>query len=99
MISESYDLAEFFRSVSFRNSQDLIYNAVQEATGAERHLYRLDRSRNMAACRDYVNALKSLIDYLRYQTRPPVSEHWLVHFQAMETALRQCGAVRKTPSG
>jgi hypothetical protein len=89
MISEACDLAEFFRNVETRDIQDVIYTAEQEATSAERSLYHPRRCQeaNRKDCREYVEALKSLIGYLRYHVRPPISEEWLGYFQHAEMEL------------
>ncbi len=89
MISESYDLTEFFEKVSAHDTHDLIYTAEQEATAAERSLYRpvSDLATPDEVCREYVAALKSFIGFLRYYTRMPVDERWLPLFQNAEKAL------------
>jgi hypothetical protein len=91
LISESYNLSEFFRSVKPTNTLELIYTAEQEATAAERALYHSQPNSGApeSGCREYVEALKSFISYLRCHIRPPVNEKWLPLFQHAEEALAQ----------
>jgi hypothetical protein len=91
MISETCDLAEFFRKVETRDLLEMIYTAEQEATSAERSLYHPKGcpEANRKACHDYVEALKSLIGYLRYNVRLPVSEAWLEYFQHAESEIER----------
>ena len=98
MISETCDLAEFFRNVETRDVLEVIYTAEQEATSAERSLYRPKRcpDADRRACREYVEALKSLIGYLRYNVRLPISEAWLEYFQHAESEISR---YRRSPSG
>lgn len=89
MISESYDLSEFFRNVSLNDISELIFTAEQEATSAERALYHPRRALGASdgTCREYVVGLKSLIGYLRYHMRPPVAEKWRALFHDAEGKL------------
>lgn len=91
MISETCDLAEFFQKAETRDVLEMIYTAEQEATWAERSLYHPKRcgEANRKACREYVEALKSLIGYLRYNVRLPISEAWRVYFQHAETEIER----------
>ncbi len=100
MISESYDLAEFFEKVSARDTHELIYTAEQEATAAERKLYRpaSDTAAPMEVCRDYVAGLKSFIGFLRYYTRTPVDERWLSLFQSAEQSMARGGPAGLPPT-
>lgn len=91
MISESYDLSEFFRKVKLNDPSELILTAEQEATSAERALYHphRDLGASEGTCRQYVDGLKSLIGYLRYHMRPPVAEKWRALFRDAEGKLGQ----------
>lgn len=91
MISESYELSEFFRKINPSDKLELIHAAEQEATSAERALYHPRRALGASdgTCREYVEGLKSLIGYLRYHIRPPVAEKWHALFRDAEAKLGQ----------
>lgn len=91
MISKACDPAEFFRKVETHDVLEMIYTAEQKATSVERILYHPNRcnTAKRTACREYAEALKSLIGYFRYPIRPPVSETLLEHFQHSETAIER----------
>lgn len=86
MISESYDLSEFFENVNLNDTRELIRTAEQEATAAERNLVHPHRNLGTSegACREYVEGLKLLIAHLRCQLRPSVPGKWLALFQQAE---------------
>ena len=91
MISESYDVSEFFRKINPSDTLDLIHAAEQEATSAERSIYHphRDLGASEGKCREYANALKSLIGYLRYPMHPPVEKRYRTLFQDAQVRLRQ----------
>lgn len=73
MLSSSFDISEFIRKVEGHSKQDMIYLADQEATAAERYIYKHKKCRQNRSdsdnCRDawnYVVILKDFVQYIRY---------------------------------
>ena len=73
MLSSSFDISEFIRKVEGHSDQEIIYLADQEATAAERFLYKNRKCRqarnNYDNCRDarhYAVLLKDFVLYMRY---------------------------------
>lgn len=89
MISESCDIKEFFREIAPGDALDLIHAAEKEATAAERRLYKTQKASGniQTCCREYADALKTLIGYLRYSVKTPVSPKWLPLFQDAQKAF------------
>jgi len=73
MISSSFDFREFSESVKNLNDTGVIYLADKEALEAERLIYQ--NKKPISECdeqkiRDYAKALKTLIEYIRYEVKP-----------------------------
>ena len=73
MLSSSFDICEFIQKVEGRCDQEMIYLADQEATAAERYLYRrgcrqpdTQADEHCRNARHYAVVLKDLVLYLRY---------------------------------
>jgi len=91
LISESYDIEEFFRNVKPADLHDLVYTAEREATSAERTLYyskpHLEVSYKRR--REYAEALKAFIAYIQYSVKLKISGNLLILFQTAEQSLIQ----------
>jgi hypothetical protein len=73
MLSSSFDISEFIKKIEGHSEQEIIYLADQEATAAERYLYRHKRCRDGGEDRDgctnvrqYALFLKDFVIYIRY---------------------------------
>jgi hypothetical protein len=73
MLSSSFDISEFMRKVQGHSNQEMIYLADQEATAAERYIFKHKKCRQCPSdsdsCRDarkYVGILKDFVQYIRY---------------------------------
>ena len=73
MLSSSFDMPEFIKQVKGHSDQEIIYLADQEATAAERYLYRqrkcrqkISNAEDCAAARHYAVLLKDFVLYMRY---------------------------------
>ena len=73
MLSSSFDISEFIRKVKGHSNQEIIYLADQEATAAERYLYKCKRCRNAEEeadectnLRQYTLLLKDFVLYMRH---------------------------------
>ena len=73
MLSSSFDISEFIRKVEGHSDQKIILMADEEATAAERYLYRhqgcRNAGRNSEECvniRKYVSLLKDFVLYIRH---------------------------------
>jgi len=71
MLSSSFDIGEFIDKVKGHSDQEIIYMADQEATQAERHLYKHCNADSCDTARSYVLLLKDIVMYMRHgiQTR------------------------------
>jgi hypothetical protein len=78
MLSSSFDISEFIKKVKGHCDQELIYLADQEATAAERYIYKhqgchqkMSDAADCEGARHYVVLLKDIVLYLRHgvQTR------------------------------
>ena len=72
MISSDCDFSDFFAAVKDKHYQDIIYLADQEATAAERLLYRnkISGDQKKICGKEYASILKDLVSYMRYYIRP-----------------------------
>jgi hypothetical protein len=72
MISSDCDFSDFFAAVKDKHYQDIIYLADQEATAAERLLYRNEINGDQKhICREkYASILKDLVSYMQSSIRP-----------------------------
>ena len=72
MLSPSYDFKEFYRAVNNKKYEDVLSVTIEEATEAERNLFKIpstdynDRVREKA----YVESLKRLICYMKCSIKP-----------------------------
>lgn len=73
MISSSFDILEFIRKVKGHCDQEIVYLADQEATAAERYLYKHTKNQresgpsdDCANARYYAVFLKDFVLYMRY---------------------------------
>jgi hypothetical protein len=73
MLSSSFDISEFIKKVEGHSEQEIIYLADQEATAAERYLYKHRRCRDgeedsddCINVRQYALFLKDFVIYMRY---------------------------------
>jgi hypothetical protein len=73
MLSSSFDISEFIKKVEGHSDQEIIYLADQEATAAERYLYKNRRCRNggedsehCSNVRRYALLLKDFVIYIRH---------------------------------
>jgi hypothetical protein len=73
MLSSSFDISEFIKKVEGHSEQEIIYLADQEATAAERYLYKHRRCRNGGEdaddcinVRQYAIFLKDFVIYIRH---------------------------------
>jgi hypothetical protein len=73
MLSSSFDISEFIRKVEGHSDQNMILLADQEATAAERYLYKhrqcSSAERNAEDCvnvREYISLLKDFVLYIRH---------------------------------
>lgn len=69
MLSTSFDICEFIDKVKGHNDDEIIYFADQEATEAERHLYKRAKVENCDNARSYVVQLKDIVLFMRYGIR------------------------------
>lgn len=69
MLSTSFDICEFIDKVKGHNTQEIIYLADQEATEAERHVYKVAKTDNCDNARSYVMLLKDIVLYIRHGIR------------------------------
>lgn len=73
MLSSSFDISEFIGKVKGHSEQEIIYLADQEATAAERYLYKHDKchqqKNDVHDCDDvrhYAVLLKDFVLYMRH---------------------------------
>jgi hypothetical protein len=73
MLSSSFDISEFVQKVKGHCDEEIIYLADQEATAAERYIYKHTKCRknngsteNCADVRNYAVLLKDIVLYMRY---------------------------------
>lgn len=66
MLSSSFDICEFIDKVKDHSEQEIIYLADQEATEAERSLYKHGHKGNNEDARSYVMLLKDIVLYMRH---------------------------------
>jgi hypothetical protein len=66
MLSSSFDIYEFIDKVKGHSSQEIIYLADQEATEAERHIYKKRQVESGDDAFHYVMLLKDVVLYLRH---------------------------------
>jgi hypothetical protein len=73
MLSSSFDISEFIKKVEGHSDLEIIYLADQEATAAERYLYKHRRCRHSEEgsddclnVRQYAMLLKDFVIYIRY---------------------------------
>ena len=71
MISENCSLEEFVETVKGKEPWEVIMLAVEEATGAERMVYRSkNKAQDRLSCNErYSRHLKRLISLLRYEVK------------------------------
>ena len=74
MISTNCDFSDFVAAIKDKPYHDIIYLADQEATAAERLLYRNDvEDVEKKKCgQKYAAILKDLVSYMRYSIRPKI---------------------------
>ena len=66
MLSSSFDIHEFIDKVRGRSNKEIVYMADQEATAAERALYRSAQSGDNDPANSYVMILKDIVLYMRH---------------------------------
>lgn len=66
MLSSSFDIHEFIDKVKGHSDKEIIYMADQEATAAERALYRSAPSSDNDPANSYVMMLKDIVLYMRH---------------------------------
>ena len=69
MLSSSFDICEFMDKVKGHSGQEIIIMADQEATEAERHLYKQSPEESREYARAYVAQLKDVVLYMRHGIR------------------------------
>lgn len=69
MLSSSFDICEFIDKVKGHSGQEIIFMADQEATEAERHLYKKYPDNHLEYARTYVTLLKDVVLYMRHGIR------------------------------
>ncbi|MGD8833422.1 MAG: hypothetical protein PVI54_12260 [Desulfobacteraceae bacterium] len=69
MLSSSFNICEFIDKVKGHSDQEIIFMADQEATKAERHLYKNYPEKQLEYARSYVALLKDVILYMRHGIR------------------------------
>ena len=77
MISSDCDFSDFVAAIKDKPYQDIIYLADQEATAAERLLYRngVNGDQKKLCGKKYASILKDLVSYMRYDIRLKNSEN------------------------
>jgi hypothetical protein len=72
MISENCSIDEFVETVKGKDTQEVIALAIDEATRADRMVYRTKRSDGPCPNgeAEYSHDLKTLIGYMRYTVKP-----------------------------
>lgn len=73
MLSSSFDILEFIKKVKGHYDREIVYLADQEATAAERYLYKHTNSQRPTSALDdcadvryYIVLLKDFVLYMRY---------------------------------
>jgi hypothetical protein len=66
MLSNSFDFSEFIEKVRGHSYHDIICLADQEATEAERFIYKKCRQASCRDLRDYALTLKDFVTFMRY---------------------------------
>lgn len=73
MLSSSFDISEFIRKVEGHSDREIVFLADQEATAAERYLYKCRECRDAeqnfeeyASVRQYALLLKDFVLYIRH---------------------------------
>lgn len=66
MLSSSFDIYEFIEKVKGHSGQEIIYLADQEATEAERHLFKQCPVENGEHASNYAMLLKDVVLYMRH---------------------------------
>lgn len=76
MISSNCDFSHFVAAIKDKTYDDIIYLADQEATAAERILFRnnADNNQRRKCGQKYAAILKKLIAYMRSNVRPQNSQ-------------------------
>jgi hypothetical protein len=92
MISETFDFAAFIDSIENRRFSEILYLVEQEATAAERLLYRrkipLTDYANPSV--QYVLTLKKFLEFMRFNIKPVKSQKERYRkFQAALQSLRR----------
>jgi predicted nucleotidyltransferase component of viral defense system len=66
MLSASFEFSEFIDKVKGRSYYDIIHLADQEATEAERFIYKKCRQASCCDVREYALTVKDFVLYMRY---------------------------------
>jgi hypothetical protein len=85
MISSDCDFSHFVATIKDKPFDDIIYLADQEATAAERLLFRsgVNNDERKKCGKKYASILKELIAYMRSHVRPQKSENEYFEFFAL----------------
>lgn len=88
MISKTFDFTTFIHSIENRHYSEIVYLLEQEATSAERFLYKqkipLSDANNPSV--QYVLTLKKFLDFMRFNIKPVKSEK--ERYRKFQNALR-----------
>ena len=88
MLSTSFDIGEFIDKVKDRSGREIIHLADQEATEAERLLYRSRHRNNGADLRSYAMLLKDIVLFMRHGVRTHAVRQ--IDLQGLETMTKVC---------
>jgi predicted nucleic acid-binding protein len=96
MISSNCDFSDFVAFTKDKSYQDIIYLADQEATAAERLLYRnaVNNAERKKCGQEYATILKDLIVFMRCHIRPKKKENDF--FELFELVLDGANAEERT---
>ncbi|MGD8716746.1 MAG: hypothetical protein PVG70_19480 [Desulfobacterales bacterium] len=89
MISSNCDFSDFVAAIKNKPYHDIIYSADQEATAAERLLFRsgVDDDKKKKCAQTYASILKDLVSFMRYDVRlKSKSEYFDVFASILESA-------------
>ena len=96
MISSNCDFSNFVAAIKDKPYDDIIYLADQEATAAERLLFRnnIDDNERQKCGQRYASVLKKLIAYMRSNVRPQQSQD--EYFELFDIVLEKVDLEKET---
>ena len=88
MVSRTFDFSAFIHSIENRRFSEIVYLLEQEATSAERFLYKQKIPLNDAShpSVQYVLTLKKFLEFMRFNIKPVKSEK--ARYRKFQSALR-----------